>query len=166
MQPSGRLGDLFTYTEKIPSLQTLVLIKCPKVSNMAPLSIFLSLAYSAAFLIGLLLCCLIISYLKKRPQEHKTAFDQALIDSITLSLIFGFSVVILVILYLNFAPLPFIFASIVTILQYFAFHSMISSWFVTMVIKYLFIFHGNFMFDYSDNFIWITSNFSKGGIHK
>ena len=106
-----------------------------------------------AFFTGLSLGLLIIRYLAKKPQILKTAFDLVVIDSIICSLVFGFSIYVMAILYIGFAPLPVIFVQIFVIVQHFIYHLTLISWTLTMIIKYLFIFHGYYMFELSDSCI-------------
>ena len=130
-------------------------------SNIVEMSIVLGSFFSLTFIIGFGLGCLILVYLRKKPLINKTSFDQSLSDSIAMSLLFGFSLLATLILSLNFAPLSYEFASIFSIAQYFVFHLTLVSWLVTMVIKYLFIFHGHFIFELPDELVWRVSNVSK-----
>lgn len=137
-------------------------LKCLSFAmTMIVVKAFIIIFLSLAFLIGLGLGRLIIRYLGKKPQVLKTAFDLVLIDSIMFSLIFGFTIYAMAILYIGFEPLPFLFVSIFVVFQYLIYHLTLISWSLTMLIKYLYIFHGYLMFDYPDSYIRKVVNLTK-----
>ena len=99
--------------------------------------------------IGLFLNFFIIFYLMKKPIATKTSFDLVCIDSILSSLAFNFLIWLV-----NFlAPLSPFYASIYVGILGFLSNFFTSSVFFAMVLKYLFVFYGGYIFGYSDEFI-------------
>ena len=103
--------------------------------------------------IGLFLNFSIIAYLSKKPPIRQTSLDLVLIDTLLSSLIFAFLIYLQYILLFYFAPLSYFTNAIFTTLLMYAGAVLMASTFLTMLLKCLFIFHSETLFD------WILTEF-------
>lgn len=97
----------------------------------------------------------IIFYLKQKPTATKNAFDLVSIDLIFAAFLFSLTLYVIVLIYVFFGPIPLIFSSIFVCIQLLLSHFFLVSFFFTMLLKYLFIFHEYLLFEYSDTKIRI-----------
>ena len=103
------------------------------------------------FLIGLPANISIIIYLSRKPIQTKTAFDLVLIDSLLSALAYSVSAYFLILISITFAPLSPLLANIYCISHCCISQLLLISGFTTMFLKYLYMFHGYFIHEFSDS---------------
>lgn len=108
---------------------------------------------SLIFIIGLILNIFIIAYLSQKLPALKTSFDLVLIDSLISSIIFASLIYVQYILIFYFAPLPYYSNIIFAIIFHIFGGIFLSSVFLTMLLKYLFIYHSEKIMEKSDSTI-------------
>lgn len=99
---------------------------------------------------------LIIMYLCQKPLAQKTAFDLIIVDNILSAIVTCLAFSIALILGL-LTPIPSSLASVISILGYLNFHFFLVSCTVTIITKYLFMIKSEWMLDFSDLQIRISS---------
>lgn len=125
-------------------------------------SIIFGVIITILFLMGCHLNICVICYLARKPSACKTAFDLVLIDTIISTLLYSFTLYCGDILYIGFsAQVSHDVIVTFTIIQYIAIHLFFASWFVTMCVKYLYLFHGYLMLECSDSMIRETVLFFR-----
>lgn len=108
------------------------------------------IATSLILIFGLSSNYFIICYLKKKIPAYKTAFDQALIDTILSSLVFALGLYSFTLLYLFWPPLSLFSAAIFQLFLLTSCHFFIASCFITICIKFIFIFYGELILEKSE----------------
>ena len=106
---------------------------------------------STILAVGLGLNSIIIAYLNSKPQIRKTSLDLVLIDTLLFSIIFVLLLYMQFLLLFYFAPLSYYANAIFSVLWVSAGAAFMASSFLTMSLKYLFIFHSEILFETSDS---------------